>query len=252
MYGSASIRQPGTSPIYIQHLPAQFNKQPTSSPSPTLLHINPQSYYPLPELPFTNYGPQPIPLGYPFIIHDLSPEVGMISSSRSAALPRNAVQKPNGVFLGPPGRQDYLGIHPGFIRARYPTDLGFVRGHGFEKEHTNVGLGKPRLTNARVYASQKLMRNPDIEEPADGQHLEEPCGPCGGGEFLCISTCDCIPSVERLVSTLFCYNYLCMSLRFKLCNYFITYYIKNYSLNTWKLFLGEGYYQETTYNGLKI
>lgn len=104
-----------------------------------------------------------------------------ISSSRSVSLPNMGMMNLPRMDIG--------------------IDQGFIRGRGYAKDSN--GLGKHRNHEARIYPSNTnsnggitFMRNPDTEE-AEFQNQEEPCPICEGGQFLCLSTCDCISSAER-------------------------------------------------------
>lgn len=180
MYGSGSLRPPGTNPI--DGAPQPKFRKPTSTP---------------------NYGKKPAGSRFPYAVPypplqtdlyplDYSPRITPHDVTRSGAMPRTRLGY-NGKWGG---RPEYFGGPPNqfFSRSRYPIDYGFIPGHGFKVSPNRGTIRYGRPPNGGIVDhANNYMKDPD-SDGGDG-------GLCGGScapdEFLCQKSCVCINSSLR-------------------------------------------------------
>lgn len=200
MYGSGSLRPPGTNPAYI-HNQRSRGRKPSPSPPLPPSEIQPPRRYPI---PISHYPIIPVPVaipshdfdripdGYPLFIHDTLPNVDLISSSRSGGYSRNG-NRVNGMYGG---RPEYSRGRP---RGKYPMDLGFIMGKGYDRigpEHSNLRYGRPPNLGIVGHATT-YMKEPDSEIGGE-EGMDQRCVlTCSEEEFLCSRDCECIKNTSR-------------------------------------------------------
>lgn len=168
MYGSGSLRPPGTKPNYGTNQKQQKIPMPPQ-PFPVPIRFQDMVFDKLPE-------------GYPIVI----PIPGIVSS-------RN-----RGGMYG--GRTEYYGVRRqptgGLLGGRHPLDLGFIPGRGYGTLH---GVRKQGIMNRIVPGPvDQYMRQPEEEEVIRERQYDHGCGEdCPSGEFLCMESCLCIKDSLR-------------------------------------------------------
>ncbi|RZC38041.1 low-density lipoprotein receptor-related protein 4, partial [Asbolus verrucosus] len=198
MYGSGSLRPPGTKPVYAtgqrQHgvrttvSPDQLNQRRIFLPP-----IQPYPIVPFP-IPIREYDDR-FPSGYPiFLNQDI---ISRLPPSSGSEMDRPS----NRGMYG--GRREYYEGRPnhGFVRTRYPYDFGFIPGKGLEKMPPDMNPRRRFQTKNGI-----LGKNSDLKlkfpEEEEEKPLEEtyghPCGSgCASGQYLCIRSCMCIEEEHR-------------------------------------------------------
>lgn len=175
MYGSGSLRPPGSNRNPMVASQGQFKQKVLSSPPPYGYRRVPPSQpylYPFP-IPFPDLKNVPT---YPIFI-GADGKTYTISKSRNG-----------GPIRVPPyisqGRSD-----------RYPVDYGQVIGKGFSEGEVRTRKYPPFSPKT---VSHEHSLNVKIPEEDDG--ILSPCGEeCAKGEFMCVRSCTCIKSEYRWV-----------------------------------------------------
>lgn len=170
MYGSGSLRPPGSKPSH-----AINQKQPKTPATPS-------QPFPVP-IRFQDFAFDKLPQGFPILV-PLAP--GVTSRNR-------------GGMYG--GRPEYYGMRRpstgGLIGGRHPLDLGFIPGRGYANgpgaRKQGVGLNRVGLGPIDQY-----MRQPEEDEVSRDRQYDHGCGEdCPSGEFLCVESCVCIKDTHR-------------------------------------------------------
>ncbi|KRT81543.1 EGF-like domain containing protein [Oryctes borbonicus] len=180
MYGSGSLRPPGTKPNN-GGIPKQQKTPVTSQPFPVPIRFQDLAFDKLPE-------------GFPIVV-PLPPGILMTSRNR-------------GGMYG--GRTEYYGMRKpppgGLIGGRHPLDLGFIpgRGYGIPQGVRKQGIVS-RIAPGPV---DQYMRQPEEEEIMRERQYDHGCGDdCPGGEFLCVKSCVCIKDNLRCDGEVDCDNH---------------------------------------------
>ncbi|KAK9731245.1 Low-density lipoprotein receptor domain class A [Popillia japonica] len=180
MYGSGSLRPPGTKPNY-GGLTKQSKTAVTSQPFPVPIRYQDLAFDKLPE-------------GFPIVV-PMPPGVLMTSRNR-------------GGMYG--GRTEYYGMRRppagGLIGGRYPVDLGFIPGRGYGVPQ---GARKQGFMNRIVPGPvDQYMRQPEEDEVMRERQYDHGCGEdCADGEFLCAKSCICIKDILRCDGETDCDNH---------------------------------------------
>lgn len=198
MYGSGSLRPPGTKPIYATGQ-RQHGIRTTVSPDQMNQRriFVPQAYPIVPySIPMREY--ERYPSGYPIFYHrDMS---RLPSNARHMERPSN-----RGMYGG---RLEYPDGRPnrglGIVRTRYPFDFGFIPGKGFDRmppdyESRRMGRLPSKSGMLERGGSDMHLKFPEEEEEKPIQeHRGHPCGgDCEPGQYLCIKSCTCIEEKYR-------------------------------------------------------
>ncbi|KAJ8949684.1 hypothetical protein NQ314_008146, partial [Rhamnusium bicolor] len=195
MYGSGSLRPPGSKPIYATGQ-RQHGVRTTISPSHNPYRkyipiIQPYSILPLP-IPIDEY--ERMSSGYPTY---LNPEVlGMP--------PRSDRPSNRGGMYG--GRPEYYQGRPthGLSNSRYPFDFGFIPGKGLPLDYDSPYLGRyhpHRNSDYDDFSENYNLKQPE-DEDIDIKMIPDLYGPkceknCRKGEFICHKGCNCVDEEKR-------------------------------------------------------
>ncbi|KAB0798924.1 hypothetical protein PPYR_06804 [Photinus pyralis] len=194
MYGSGSLRPPGSIPTHIAQ--GKIIKGNPSQISNRRRQSLPVSFSAIPvvPLPIPIHDFDRIPDGYPIYMPD-----SMLSPSRGGGLQRPSNR--GGMYAGRPeypwGRPDH-----GIGRGRNPLDHSFMgRGVGFEGINYEKHYGKAPRRGSGAGHGTGYMRVPEDEDilpPEEDEEYEHPCGgDCARNEFLCLRSCTCIKNIDR-------------------------------------------------------
>ncbi|XP_019869028.2 low-density lipoprotein receptor-related protein 4 isoform X2 [Aethina tumida] len=193
-YGSGSLRPPGSKPIYAT---GQRDHGVRTTLSPALHNHNAKSIPILYQYPFVPYA---IPIDPIYFNRDLMTRLHPKIDNRG----RN-----RGGMYG--GRPEYSNGRPnhGIINGRFPFDLGFLPGKGYEPNiHVPLPKYLPPSPPRKELGPPDHEPKPDVEDEAPKVVEEHPCGePCGPGEFLCLQSCICIKDIYRCDGDADCQNY---------------------------------------------
>ncbi|KAJ8919440.1 hypothetical protein NQ315_016538 [Exocentrus adspersus] len=188
MYGSGSLRPPGTKPIYATGQ-RQHGVRTTISPS-----YNSQRKY-IPIMP-----PYPmIPLEIPADEYERMAGLPIFVNPDFIRTPIRNDRPSNrgGGMYG--GRPEYYQGRPyhGLSNGRYPFDFGFMPGKGLPPDYDNPYLGRyPQLRNIDYDDDTYNLKQPD-EEDLDFKMIDHYGNECNEGDFFCHKSDKCIPGVNR-------------------------------------------------------
>lgn len=183
MYGSGSLRPPGSSPFTNNH--GQIKTRPPMNPNAQngynrilMAPLDQPFLYPFPitiqDIKNLNRG------SYPIIIRDRDKTGGYPIVLGEDGQPLMIPKSRNGLKIPP---------YHGYPRDRFPIEYGRLPGKGFSE----VELGPRRYPPIRTKSFEREHSlNVKIPENDDDLYLH-PCGEeCPTGHYMCVSSCTCI------------------------------------------------------------
>lgn len=178
MYGSGSLRPPGTNPTMPNQNFKKTIRKPTRNPPTLGPQIN--GY----QIPLSHQPSFPI-LHVPSILtQDDLHDFNWLSSSRSGGYSRS------GGMYG--GRPEYSSGRP---RDIYPFDTGFIKGRGYDQGTPREYWRHGRIINPGFIRRVSYMKEPG-SDPGNVDNYDG-CNIDCGEDFLCIEECRCIAKSSR-------------------------------------------------------